>query len=55
MQTKPNLTGLRAFYETTRATTRLPFSSSLLIYGVGWLEFDIEWSQIVVSLGTLLC
>src|SRR4029077_15616427 len=28
--------------------------SSLLIYGVGWLGFDIEWPQIVVSLGTVL-
>jgi enediyne biosynthesis protein E5 len=25
---------------------------SLLIYGLGWLEFDIQWPQIVVSLGT---
>ncbi len=25
---------------------------SLLIYGLGWLEFDIEWPQIVVSLAT---
>ncbi len=28
--------------------------SSLLIYGVGWLGFDIEWPQIVISLGTVL-
>ena len=28
--------------------------SSLLIYGVGWLEFDIGWRQIIVSLGTAL-
>ena len=28
--------------------------SSLLIYGVGWLGFDISWPQIVVSLGIAL-
>jgi enediyne biosynthesis protein E5 len=28
--------------------------SSLLIYGVGWLQFDIESPQILVSLGTVL-
>jgi enediyne biosynthesis protein E5 len=28
--------------------------SSLLIYGVGWLQFDIESPQILVSLGTAL-
>src|SRR4029077_3049835 len=28
--------------------------SSLLIYGVGWLEFDIAWPQLIVSLGTAL-
>src|SRR5262249_57592075 len=26
----------------------------LLLYGVGWLEFDIAWPQLVVSLGTAL-
>ena len=26
----------------------------MLIYGVGWLGFDIEWPQIVISLGTVL-
>ena len=26
----------------------------LLLYGVGWLEFDITWPQLVVSLGTAL-
>ena len=28
--------------------------SSLLIYGVGWLEFDIAWPQLAVSLATAL-
>src|SRR6266446_941048 len=28
--------------------------ASLLLYGVGWLEFDIAWPQLVVSLGTAL-
>src|SRR5438445_13475615 len=28
--------------------------SSLLFYGVGWLEFDIAWPQIPISLGTAL-
>ena len=28
--------------------------ASLLIYGVGWLGFDIEWPQIVISLATVL-
>src|SRR5947208_14310045 len=28
--------------------------SSLLFYGVGWLEFDIAWPQILISLGTAL-
>ena len=27
---------------------------SLLIYGVGWFGFDIEWPQIVISLGAVL-
>jgi enediyne biosynthesis protein E5 len=28
--------------------------SSLLFYGAGWLEFDIAWPQILISLGTAL-
>ncbi len=28
--------------------------SSLLTYGIGWLEFDIGWSQLAVSLFTVL-
>jgi Na+-transporting NADH:ubiquinone oxidoreductase subunit NqrB len=28
--------------------------SSLLVYGVGWLSFDIGWPQILVSLGVAL-
>jgi Na+-transporting NADH:ubiquinone oxidoreductase subunit NqrB len=50
MQTKPNPNLQRSdprYYQIAAL-------SSLLISGVGWLEFDIEWPQIVVSLGTVL-
>jgi Na+-transporting NADH:ubiquinone oxidoreductase subunit NqrB len=50
MQTKPNPSLLRSdprYYQIAALF-------SLLSYGVGWLEFDIEWPQIVVSLGTVL-
>ncbi len=28
--------------------------SYLLVYGVGWLEFDISWEQVAILLGTVL-
>ena len=54
MQTKPNPDWSSSFLRNDPRYYQIAVLSSLLIYGVGWLEFDIGWSQIVVSLGITL-
>src|SRR5262249_30449944 len=54
MQTKQNSNWSLNFLRNDPRYYQIAVLSSLLIYGVGWLGFDIEWSQIVVSLGTVL-
>jgi hypothetical protein len=48
---------LARFFVSLRSDPRhyqIAVLSVLLIYGLGWLEFDIAWPQLVVSLGTAL-
>jgi enediyne biosynthesis protein E5 len=52
MQTKPNRNWSLSLLRSDPRYYQIAALSSLLIYGLGWLEFDIEWPQIVVSLGT---
>ena len=54
MQTKPNPDWSSSLLRNDPRYYQIAVLSSLLIYGVGWLEFDIGWSQIVVSLGIAL-
>jgi enediyne biosynthesis protein E5 len=54
MQTKTNLDWSSSLLRNDPRYYQIAALSSLLIYGVGWLGFDIEWPQIVVSLGTVL-
>ena len=54
MQTKPNPDWSSSLLQNDPRYYQIAVLSSLLIYGVGWLEFDIGWSQIVVSLGIAL-
>jgi Na+-transporting NADH:ubiquinone oxidoreductase subunit NqrB len=55
--------GMKTNYSLTEFITRfrsdprhyqIAVLSSLLTYGVGWLEFDIGWPQLVVLLSTVL-
>src|SRR5262245_65746165 len=52
MQTKQNSNSSLNFLRNDPRYYQIAVLSSLLIYGGGWLGFDIEWPQIVVSLGT---
>jgi enediyne biosynthesis protein E5 len=52
MQTKPNRNWSLSLLRSDPRYYQIAALFSLLIYGLGWLEFDIEWPQIVVSLGT---
>ena len=54
MQTKPNPNCFSSLSRSDPRYYQIAVLSSLLIYGVGWLRFDIEWPQIVISLGTVL-
>jgi enediyne biosynthesis protein E5 len=54
MQTKPNRNWSLSLLRSDPRYYQIAALFSLLIYGLGWLEFDIEWPQIVVSLGTVL-
>ncbi|HEX2260335.1 MAG TPA: RnfABCDGE type electron transport complex subunit D [Candidatus Binatia bacterium] len=54
MQTKPNPDWSSSLLQNDPRYYQIAVLSSLLIYGVGWLEFDIGCSQIVVSLGIAL-
>ena len=54
MQTKPNPNSFSGLLRSDPRYYQIAALSSLLIYGVGWLGFDIEWPQIVISLGTVL-
>ena len=54
MQTKPNRNWSLSLLRSDPRYYQIAALCSLLIYGVGWLGFDIEWPQIVVSLGTVL-
>ena len=54
MQTKPNPNSFSELLRSDPRYYQIAALSSLLIYGVGWLGFDIEWPQIVISLGTVL-
>jgi enediyne biosynthesis protein E5 len=54
MQTKLNPDWSSSLLRNDPRYYQIAVLSSLLIYGVGWLEFDIGWSQIVVSLGIAL-
>jgi Na+-transporting NADH:ubiquinone oxidoreductase subunit NqrB len=54
MQTKPNPDRSSSLLRNDPRYYQIAVLSSLLIYGVGWLEFDISWSQIVISLGIAL-
>ena len=54
MQTKPNSSCFSSLLRSDPRYYQIAALSSLLIYGVGWLGFDIEWPQIVISLGTVL-
>jgi enediyne biosynthesis protein E5 len=54
MQTKPNPNCFSSLSPSDPRYYQIAVLSSLLIYGVGWLRFDIEWPQIVISLGTVL-
>jgi len=54
MQTKPNPNWSLTLLRSDPRYYQIAALFSLLIYGVGWLGFDIEWPQIVVSLGTVL-
>ena len=54
MQTKPNPNCFSSLSPSDPRYYQIAVLSSLLIYGVGWLRFDIEWPQIVISLGTIL-
>jgi Na+-transporting NADH:ubiquinone oxidoreductase subunit NqrB len=54
MQTKPNLNLSWSLLRSDPRYYQIAALSSLLIYGAGWLGFDIEWPQIAISLGTVL-
>jgi Na+-transporting NADH:ubiquinone oxidoreductase subunit NqrB len=54
MQTKPNPNRFSTLVRSDPRCYQIAALSFLLIYGVGWLGFDIEWPQVVISLGTVL-
>jgi enediyne biosynthesis protein E5 len=54
MEPDQGLTRLFVRFSSDPRHYQIAVLSLLLIYGVGWLEFDIAWSQLVVSLGTAL-
>jgi Na+-transporting NADH:ubiquinone oxidoreductase subunit NqrB len=54
MQTKQNPKWSSSLLRSDPRDYQIAALSSLLIYGVGWLGFDIEWPQIVISLGAVL-
>jgi enediyne biosynthesis protein E5 len=54
MHTKPNPNCFPSLLRSDPRYYQIAALSSLLIYGVGWLGFDIEWPQIVISVGTVL-
>src|SRR5437899_5879553 len=54
MQTKQNPNWASSLLRSEPRYYQITALSSLLIYGVGWLGFDIEWPQIVISLGAVL-
>ena len=54
MQTKQNSNSSLNFLRNDPRYYQIAALSSLLIYGFSWLGFDIEWPQIVASLGTVL-
>jgi enediyne biosynthesis protein E5 len=54
MEPDQGLTRLFVRFSSDPRHYQIAVLSLLLIYGVGWLEFDIAWPQLVVSLGTAL-
>ena len=54
MEPDQGLTRLFVRFSSDPRHYQIAVLSSLLIYGVGWLEFDIAWPQLIVSLGTAL-
>jgi enediyne biosynthesis protein E5 len=54
MEPDQGLTRLFVRFSSDPRHYQIAVLSLLLIYGVGWLEFDIAWAQLVVSLGTAL-
>jgi len=54
MQGKQKEERLLALFGSDPRHYQIAVLSSLLIYGVGWLDFDIGWPQIFISLGTVL-
>jgi len=54
MEPDQGLTRLLVRFGSDPRHYQIAVLSSLLIYGVGWLEFDIAWPQLAVSLTTAL-
>ncbi len=53
-QTKQVNRGRSALFSSDPRHYQIAVLTSLLLYGVGWLGFDIAWPQIVISLGVAL-
>lgn len=54
MNSRKNSKLLLAFHHSDPRHFQLAILSVLLLYGIGWLEFDIEMSQVLMLLSTAL-
>ena len=54
METDHGLTRFFVRFSSDPRHYQIAVLSALLIYGLGWLEFDIAWPQLLISMGTAL-